>query len=299
MPTFGKQDSTGSVGVMLSNTQEAAEVWQHHQRRERERMNTPEVPEPIADKSLETQVYIYNVSPWQYVQQLGSMGPKTIFALEEEKVLTDEMFVSKVTIIPGIPWEAYPQEGGSKINYHTPPKGQGSAEPGYNFALEVVGGGRMGQAVSDLRKCGVFISRQPEQVKPRKGVVEGEKGATKADWDAYNRWVADVRKAQESLRSYCAEGCMEANNEYRQGTFKNVIGNDGNNKLFQKARMIGKTVLDCPWLGDTGAAAKNKTCLACEKIIGFTAMKCGYCGTLQVTDAVFQAEIKRRQEMAL
>lgn len=258
-------------------------------------MMIPEEPEPITQLSHEQRVFIYNVGPWRFQQELGSYGTRTIPGLAEEFVFKGPdgkpgLSVAGPLVIDGLPKEYYQAEGEARVIYHRPPKNQGprSSRPGYDFALEVCGRGKMVNKSCDLFPYGVFISDQLEQELP-------DKGANKEQWAAYSRWKKDVETAQKSLRAQCSKMCQEANQEHARNNFREVRKEE----LYQAARLINGTEIQYGWLKDTGDKADNKECFVCGTVIKGHALKCPQCGTQQVTDAEMQAALERRAKMAL
>lgn len=293
MPNFGAPAAeSGNVGlgiVPYSNANERDQIGEFHRNRERERMNIPDMPEPVIELSQEQRVYIYNVGPRRFQQDLASYGSRVIHPLAEEMVFGDKdgkPNVSTPLVIDGIPFEFYPSEGEAKVIYHRPPKnmGRNSKRPGYDFAMEVIGCGRMVNPSCDLRPFGVFISEFPEPDKPAKGSPQAES-------DRYAAWISAVKTAQAALRKKCADICQEANVEYSRGNFKDVR----HDELYQMARLIRGTEAQYPWLKDTADKAENTACIGCGFTLKAQALKCGSCGTLQVSEEAFAAEIKKRQ----
>lgn len=257
------------------------------------KMQLPIEPVPIRKLSKEEEVYIYNVGPWRFEEHMGSYGYYTIQALDEAKVMDDKLSVTPPLVIAGLPKEYYPMGQALPTTiYHQPPEMEGveSARPGMNFALEVCGVGRQRRPDQDLRRQGVMISTFPEQGRPK------EKGDS-VSWELYNKWVKQVKDARELLRQYCVRQCQDANMHYSKGTFADIRGTDGNPKIYQCARIIRGTILEYKWLGDTGDVIKSKSCLACSTPVKEDALKCPQCGTKQMSDAKYDAEVQRRQAL--
>jgi hypothetical protein len=288
MPLLGAPPShPAESGLLPIGLQNSREMDSFHRNKERERMNIPDQPEPIVELSAEQRVYIYNVSPWRFEQSLGSFGTKVIPALEESQCLKPgELNVAGPLVIEGLPVEWYPADGEAKAIYHRPMKNRGrqSRRPGLDFAVEVVGAGMMNHPSSNLLKFGVFISEQPAQSKP-------SGNASKEAHEAYQKWVKDVRAAENALREKCAHMCADANMEHARGRFGDVR----NDQIYQAAHILNKTELDCPWLKDTAEGSDKIQCWSCQSVIGGKSFKCPKCGELQVTLEEFEAEKKRRR----
>lgn len=283
MPQFG-QENPGVGVIPYSTPQEAQAIVDQHRNRERNRMLIPEEPEPIVELSKEQRVYIYNVGPCRFQQDLASYGSRTIPGLPKEQVFKG-LTVAGPLVIEGIPSECYPAEGEAKRIYHRPLRNRGrqSARPGYDFALEVVGRGMMVNPSCDLIPFGVFISEQLEREQP-------EKGSTREQWAAFHKWKADVEGAQKALRAKCSKVCQEANIEHSRGKFAEVR----NDQLYVFAELINGTELQYPWLKDSGDKADRKKCWSCGTLLEGFALKCGGCGEMQVTQEEFDAEKARR-----
>lgn len=257
------------------------------------KMQLPIEPSPIRKLSEEQQVHIYNVNPWRYEQHMGSYGYYTIPALDETKVMDGAMSVAGPLTIDGLPKEYYPMGQALPTTlYHQPREMEGieSERPGYSFALEVCGVGLQVPKYNDVRMQGVFISTIKEQSRPAKGESPDA-------WERYNKWIALVKQAREAMTRYCVKQCQDANMHYSKGSFADIRGTDGNPKIYQCARIIGGSVLEYKWLGDTGDAIKSKTCIVCSTAVKADALKCPACGAMQVSQEKFDQEVKRRQEL--
>lgn len=277
MPALGRTADATEGGLVATGLQDSRAMDQFHRNREKERMNIPDEPEPISELSFEQRVYIYNVSPWRFQQDLASYGTRTIPALDEDKVLKG-LFVAGPLVIEGLPKEYYPSEGEAKVIYHKPQKNRGrfSRRPGLDFANEVIGKGMMVNPSCNLEAFGVFVSEQVEQEKP-------EKGAPSAAVKAFDKWSSDVKAAQNMLRAKCAKMCEDANIEYARGKF----GEIRNDQLYQAARIIEKTEVECKWLADTASAASREACGGCGRINSTGIIKC-ICGYRVCSDEVWQ-----------
>jgi hypothetical protein len=262
-------------------------------------MNTPTIPSLILQESERKKVYIYNVGPWRIQQEMGSKGIYVIPGLEEDKVLAGPnsdhyLSVAKALFeVPGIPMEFYPGEGQSKILFEAPPEQPGedgrtvAIHPGLDFAMEILGVGKGHGSRDDLRPQGLFVSEIPEQSKPKER-------STPEEFRLYRQWEQTVLEAQRLFRHMGAEMLREANELHARGRFSEVR----NDKHYQVARILKKTELDCPWLKDTAESSDKKECLACGTPIKASSLKCHACGTLQMSQEAFDAEIKRRQALS-
>lgn len=290
MPSFGPtaQEEYALSQVAFDDPRKMREFQNNI--RNSQRMNLPEEPEPITKLSEDQRVFIYNAGPWRYEQLMGSYGTYTIPGLDETLVMSPELAVAGPLVIDGLPKEYYPTEGLPRPIYHQPRKNMGreTKKPGYDFAMEVIGVGMMVGQSNDLRHQGVFVSEQRQPSRP-------EKSGGKEAWDAFNRWVADVKTAQVKLREYCAKECQAANVEHSRGRFAEVR----NDKLYQCARILKATETEFVWLKDTIENVNKKLCWSCTTVLKGHALKCPQCGELQVTPAEFDAEKKRRAEMTL
>jgi hypothetical protein len=287
---LGKAPADGGSLIPLG-LRDSREMDSFHRSREKERMNIPEEPEPISQLSQEQRVYIYNVSPWRFKQEMGSMGAFTIPALDDDKVLTQDLHVAGPLVVEGLPKEYYPSEGQAKVIYHRPTRNRGrqSQRPGLDFANEVIGRGMGVNPASDLTNYGVFVSEFPEPQKPTRdeypNVAAFKEALVKfeasGEWKA---WVALVHGAQQALRRKCAKMCEDANIEYARGRFGEVR----NDQLYQAARLIGKTEVECKWLADTASAASNERCPGCGKTNPTGIIKC-ICGMRVCSDEQWAA----------
>lgn len=297
MPQLGQQSGDVGLGAaVLEGPGATQELLKFHKNRERERMNIPEEPDPIIQLSEDQRVFIYNVGPWRFQQSLASYGEKTIQALAEDRVLASDD-VAGPLVIDGLPREYYPAEGEAKVIYHRPLKNRGrqSKRPGFDFAMEVIGCGMMVNPSCDLRNFGVFISDYATKAAGADGAVysapvKPEKGSTQDAWKAWEAFIKDVNKAKDLLRKKLARMCEEANLEYARGNFASVK----NDQMYQAARLLKKTELDCVWLKDTAEQSAKESCGGCGKTIkiGILRCECGY----RVCDDETWEKVKKRYE---
>lgn len=116
----------------------------------------PKIPpenQGIAQASIEKQVYIFNAGPLNWTRGGGSAGEYLIGPSPRLGHL------SVPIVIPGFPSECVFNFDDQMVRqYHTPVPGTAYAdEPGYHFAMEVIGCGVTGD--KQLRDFGVFVSR--------------------------------------------------------------------------------------------------------------------------------------------
>ncbi len=300
MPALGRQAAQDQRGPAIAGFQDArARDGFARNVRDSQRMNTPTIPILILQESERKKVYIYNVGPWRIQQEMGSKGIYVIPGLEEDKVLAGPnsdyyLSVAKALFeVPGIPMEFYPGEGQSKILFEAPPEQPGedgrtvAIHPGLNFAMEILGVGKGHGSRDDLRPQGLFVSEIPEQSKPKER-------STPEEFRLYRQWEQTVLEAQRLFRQMGAEMLREANELHARSRFHEIRSD----KHYQIATILGKTEVDCPWLKDTPQFSNNKACLACGTSIKMSSLKCPACGTLQMSQEAFDAEIKRRQALS-
>lgn len=277
MPAFGIE---GGVSVVIGPKEVAASFAQI----DRDRTTAPEELEAIEELSESTKVYIYSVGAWHQQVSMGSLGVKYIPGLAEERVLVPgDLSVSDPLVVKGVPSEPYPGESEGRRIYHKPQKNDHNRKhTGYHLALEIIGAADKSNKSNDLRPWGLFVSKQPQQ-------FHGE-----SDPKAFALWRADVLQAQKSLATQYAQMCGKATAAWKAGKFQIEFMND--EKIFVVARILKKTKIDCPWLENTLASAENVECIAkCGRVLPVGSLGCG-CGARQVTDLVYEREMKRRQE---
>lgn len=276
MPTFGIE---GGVSAVIG----PREIANIQQQMERDRTTAPEELEAVEELSEQTKVYIYSVGSWPQQVSMGSLGTQWIPGLSEDKCLIPgDLNVSAPLIIKGVPSEPYPGDGEGRRIYHKPQKNDPNRKhTGYHLAMEIIGAADKSNKSNDLRPFGLFVSKQPEQ---------------NVDSPTFPRWKADVLAAQKALATNYAQMCGKATAAWKAGKFQTEFMND--ERIFMVARVLKKTKVDCPWLENTLASAENKECIAqCGRILPLGSLQC-QCGVKQVTDAVYEREIRKRQEAA-
>lgn len=267
MPTFGIE---GGVSAVIGPREIAA----IHGQIERDRTTAPEELDAVEELSESTKVYIYSVGAWHQQVSMGSLGVKWIPGLAEEKVLVPgDLSVSEPLTVKGVPSEPYPGDGEGRRIYHKPQKNDPNRKhTGYHLALEIIGAADKSNKSNDLRPWGVFVSKNSPPL------------------------ASEVREAQQALAKNYAQMCGKATAAWKAGKFQIEFMND--ERIFMVARILKKTKVDCPWLENTLASAENKECIAgCGRVLPLGSLQC-QCGVRQVTDAVYEREIKRRQEEA-
>lgn len=267
MPTFGIE---GGVSAVIGPREIAA----IHGQIERDRTTAPEELEAVEELSESTKVYIYSVGAWHQQVSMGSLGVKWIPGLAEEKVLVPgDLSVSEPLTVKGVPSEPYPGDGEGRRIYHKPQKNDPNRKhTGYHLALEIIGAADKSNKSNDLRPWGVFVSKNSPPL------------------------ASEVREAQQALAKNYAQMCGKATAAWKAGKFQIEFMND--ERIFMVARILKKTKVDCPWLENTLASAENKECIAgCGRVLPLGSLQC-QCGVRQVTDAVYNREIQKRQEAA-
>lgn len=279
MPVFGIE---GGVSAVIG----PREIGDIQRQMERDRTTAPEELEAVEELSEQTKVYIYSVGAWPQQVSMGSLGSQWINGLPEERVLIPgDLSVSIPLVIKGIPSEPYPGDGEGRRIYHKPTKADPNRRhTGYHLALEIIGAAEKSREGNDLRKWGCFVSTQVEQT---------QENSTQKN---LAQWQSDVRDAQRALAKNFAQMCGKATSAWKAGRFQVEFMND--ERIFMVARILKKTKIDCPWLENTVASVENKECIAgCGRVLPVGSLQC-QCGVRQVTDVVYEREIKRRQEDA-
>lgn len=309
-----------ALGVYpVGSPEEMRTVFNDHQRKEQARIKLDPLPMAQEDASIAASVYIYNVGPWSHPRSLASMGKKLIMALPKENVF-DGLRVSEALVIEGQPWEPYPMEKPVRLfaGRKAPAdrsmipagvEGDRFRNPGLDLAWEILGYG-IGQDDSNkIDRMGVFISEfpepkgRPQQPKRPKAdaltedfIAFGQEMAAYREYDErFGKWEKAVRTAQDKLRAYCSLQVQRADDSWKQGTFLNDYPEARRIRAHQCAEMIKSDAKMHGWLGDAHSNLKPKQCIACSELLDAKALKCK-CGQLQVTQEVFDAEMKLRME---
>ena len=293
MPAFGPPDPTAGLGIVPVRDGRAFE--QYHAQLQRERMTVDEEPEAITELSEATKVYIYSVGAWPLEVPAASKGAKWIPALDEDKVLKHgDLSVSAPLIVLGVPSEPYPGDGEAKRIYHKPKKSDPDRRhTGLHEAKEYIGAGAQSKPDNDLTRFGAFVSLQPEQ--PRPGP-----DATPEQTKAFKQWEKDVLSARQKLAKQYNQMCAKATASWKRGTFQSDYmdksGGMSDDKIFVVAKILNKTKVECPFLENTVAATENRPCIAeCGAILPVGSLICGQCREKQVSDVVYEREMKKRR----
>jgi hypothetical protein len=197
------------------------------------------VPKIITKISDENKVYIFNVGPWKQNQSMGSLGTYYIPACEEGKQH------SKALAIDGLVIEHYPlREGTLDVLMDE----EGST--GWEVAHQIIGVGKMLHPGNSLLRYGVFVSKTNPPSKE------------------------DVAKAREELYRHCTSLVNEANQSITEGTSKDTIRPE---QHFVAARILNKTVAECPWLSRDVQKADRATCPGCGTVYTVGVIKCREC----------------------
>lgn len=183
----------------------------------------PEESAEVKALSKENEVYIYNIGPFRFIQEMGSYG-KFVIPASVDGAPTEPI------VIPGLPseyyWSGVTEDGIKKgrLIYHKP---FGSPySPGVDFAMEVIGAGQFSSSANNLMQYGVFVS-------------EGYPPLAKEKWNAL-RWLKETAKRKCDQANYTFAISRDRFLEYRSDA------------LYDYARILGKTEIQCPWLGDNG-----------------------------------------------
>jgi len=204
------------------------------------RMNTRSVPPVLAAVealSKQTQVYIFNVGPWQHIQHMGSLGRYIIPPCPEGKKYSDPL------VIPGIVSELYPESEASMKRVDS---------DGYETALQILGIGAHMAPSNSLKRYGVSVSKQ---------------------WPPTE---AEIKEAWENLKSGELEALIrEANSAAATGpqSMEQTI----NSRHFEAARLLKKSVGDCPWLVRSTSVAERVECKFCGEPMKANLAKCPNC----------------------
>lgn len=198
------------------------------------------VPKLIQDASDKDKVYIFNVGPWAQTQSMGSLGTFHIPACEEGKTH------SAPVTIDGIVIEYYPL----RENVLDPLMDE-EGSTGWNVAHQIIGVGKMLAPHNALTKYGLFVSRTNPPSK------------------------ADLEKARLELHKHCTALVNEANASVTEGNSKDVIRPE---QHFVAARILKKTVAECPWLSREVQQADRAACPGCGTVYTVGVIKCRECG---------------------
>ena len=299
------------------------DAFNNFKQREKRRTTLDPLPFATQQASEANSVYIYNVGWMDHSRDLASMGKRLIPGIPKEKVFKG-LEVSKPLKVEGMPWEPYPMEdlpvrlfSGKKYTQEmqedaslipTGVDGKRIKNPGFDLAMEICGHG-MGQHPSmRLDRFGVFISEFPEPKgkplqpgKPVKDTAEAlmAYGNALAEYQKeaaqYALWEKMVRDAQERLRKTCLEEVQEAKNVWQRGSFDKEYPEVRRAYVYTCAELTGADPKTNAWLGASMADIKPKVCIGCAELLDAGALICSKCSTRQVSDEVFEAEMKKRR----
>lgn len=186
---------------------------------------TQKIPKMIQKLSDESKVYIFNVGPWKQNQSMGSLGTFYIPECEDGKQY------SKPLAIDGLVIEHYPlRENVLDVLMDE----EGST--GWEIAHQIIGIGKQLSPSNSLTRYGVFVSRSNPPAKE------------------------DVTKAREALHQHCQVLVNEANQSITEGNSRQTIDPK---QHFVAARILKKTVAECPWLSRDVNTEERKSCDVC------------------------------------
>ncbi len=230
-----------------------------HQRAMNASRYVPTMPEIFRKVSDDNRICIYNVGPWSHKRELGSAGIYFIPACPEGQDHSEPL------VLNGVEEEPYPI---NEVECAMKPKagvaGQltGSAD-GMLLAQQILGFGPHVAPASSLIPFGVFATKNIEWDKKARVFVL-------LDADA-------LTAARLALRNKLTELVRLASEAYAKGpnAFAEVAEPDYH---FRAARMLSKTVAECPWLANTQAPGQRANCPGCGSIHDVGVMKCRGCG---------------------
>lgn len=270
--------------------------------------------------SRQTALYIYSVGCFPVSIPRASKGTLVVFAIPAEKCLIPgDLMVSAPAVLEGIPSETYPSEGAPKWIDTAPPPGIGyddedgfhafEEEAGYYEALVTIGAGPLSQPEQDLRPQGLFVSKFPEQKKPTPPVaLKKDAGAretvayerAKEEYDTalvlFRKWEDQVVEAQGRFTQYCRDTVQSGNEALAAGLWAKIKAGPGKGEPFITcARLLHYTEVEAPFLKDSVEVAQRVRCISCNTTLLAGSLKCAGCGEKQVSDEVFEAEMKKRR----
>jgi hypothetical protein len=270
--------------------------------------------------SRQTALYIYSVGCFPVSIPRASKGTLVVFAIPAEKCLIPgDLTVSAPAVLEGIPSETYPSEGAPKWIDTAPPPGIGyddeegfhlfEEEAGYYEALVTIGAAPLSQPEQDLRPQGLFVSKFPEQKKPtaptapKKDAGARESVAyerAKEEYDAalalFHKWEDQVVAAQERFTQYCRDTVQSGNEALAAGLWSKIKAGPGKGEPFITcARLLHYTEVEAPFLKDSVEVAQRVRCISCNTTLLAGSLKCAGCGEKQVSDEVFETEMKKRR----
>src|SRR5574340_258006 len=137
--------SKTAMAEMEISREKAQAVFELNARLNGKGRRIPKLPESVSKLSTETQVYIFNVGPWQHTQLMGSLGTYHIPACPDGKEYSDPV------VIPGIITELYP--AGDKYDLLIEEN-----STGWETAQQIIGVGKHMLPGNSLIKVGVSVS---------------------------------------------------------------------------------------------------------------------------------------------
>ncbi len=221
----------------------------------------------ILEASESNRVYIFNVGPWSHQRSTGSSGTYFIPACPEGDTHSAPLIVN------GLESESYPINETEcavlpKTGRARQLRGEGSGEL---FAQQLLGEGPMLPRRDSLRPFGVFISSSPIPLE------------------------AELNAARKELRKRMSDLVGEANVIWLKDRANAhlLIQVEWHHK---SALTLGKTPVECPWLGDQMLAAERQNCPSCGTPYEVGIAECAKCG--DVLDEAKYAEKVARLERA-
>lgn len=271
--------------------------------------------------SRETAPYIYSVGCFTEFIPRADKGTLVVFGIPSEKCLIpNDLTVSQPAILEGIPSITYPTEGGGMKWIDTvPPAGIGyededgfhlfEEEAGYYEALVTIGAGPLSQPEQDLRPKGLFVSKFPEQKRPTPPTAPKQNASAretvayeraKEEYDAalvlFKKWEAQVLEAKERFTQYCKDMVQSGNEALAAGMWSKIKAGPGKGEPFITcARLLHYTEVEAPFLKDSVEVAQRVRCISCNTTLLAGSLKCAGCGEKQVSDEMYEAEMKKRR----
>lgn len=197
------------------------------------------VPSLVQKASDAEKVYIFNVGPWAQNVSMGSLGTFHIPACEEGKAH------STALVIDGLVIEYYPLRE-NVMDALIDEEGS----TGWNVAHQIIGVGKQLAPNNSLVKYGLFVSRTNTPSK------------------------ADLDKARLALHKHCTDLVNDANTSVTEGNSKDVIRPE---QHFVAARILKKTVAECPWLSREVQQADRAACPGCGTVYTVGIIMCREC----------------------
>lgn len=207
-----------------------------------------DIPDAIKQLSKEKQVFIFNVGPWAHTQLMGSFGTIRIPACKEGEPFSEPV------LIDGIPTEQYPMNEAQMT---------AMMYDGWTHAHEIIGIGKHLSPSNALTQYGVGVSRE---------------------WPPSEE---DLRGAQHALRNKLEDLVNEANLAMAQGP-KIAEETIRPEQHFIAARLLKKTVAECPWMNRSVKMAERIACQFCGEPMGAELPKCPNCKEI-VNQAAYDA----------